>query len=384
MLWKRPSKPASAEADETANGKSSNPEGVLPGTDPHVELENALEALAGVFRALGRHAYDLPDAEAKSTAEVCERWATHLLERGPVPEGPWDQGDASTPTARREFVGAVHYATHLRRTEHSYLNKSLYDLRQAVWIFVHELNQTLSSDGESTARLRAQLSRLNEAARSSSTADLQGEAIDVTRAIGDVLDERQRRQAAQVATLGETMAMLGRALEEVRREVGLDPLTRLCNRKAFNEQIARVADLSSVFKQPACLLLVDVDHFKAVNLNHGHPAGDEVLRRVSASMVHTFRRRNDVVARFGGDEFAIILRETELKEGILLSERLLDAVRSMAIDHDGASLRITVSIGMCQSNAGESSDRWVERADRALHEAKAGGRDRVAYSVPPS
>src|SRR5262245_48485948 len=97
----------------------------------------------------------------------------------------------------------------------------------------------------------------------------------------------------------------------------------------------------------------------------------------------SFRRRNDVVARFGGDEFAIILRETELKEGILLSERLLDAVRSMAIDHDGETLRVTVSIGMCQAKAGESAERWLERADRALYDAKERGRDRVAYSVPP-
>src|SRR5262245_20132717 len=125
MLWKRISKPAPAEAGETANGKSSNPDGVLPGADAGVELENALEALAGLYRALGRYCYDLPEVEAKGTAEVCERWAAHLLERGPVPDGPWNQGDASTRNVRREFLGALHYATNLRKTEHSYLNKSL-------------------------------------------------------------------------------------------------------------------------------------------------------------------------------------------------------------------------------------------------------------------
>jgi diguanylate cyclase (GGDEF)-like protein len=180
------------------------------------------------------------------------------------------------------------------------------------------------------------------------------------------------------------MVTLGRALEEARREVGLDSLTQLCNRKTFNEQIARVADLSSVFNQPACLLVVDVDHFKSVNDNYGHPAGDEVLRRLSDCLVRTFRRRDDVVARFGGDEFAVILRETEQKEALLLCERLLDAVRSMSIDHGGESLRVTVSIGMCQAKGGESADRWLERADRALYAAKERGRDRVARSEPPS
>jgi diguanylate cyclase (GGDEF)-like protein len=384
MLWKRHSKPVPAEAGETANGKAADPEGGAPSTDPGVELENALDSLAGLFRALGRYAYDLPEVEAKSTAEVCERWATHLLVRSPVPDGPWNQGDASTGAVRREFVGALHYATNLRKTEHAYLNKSLSDLRHAIWAFVHSLNQTLSNDGESNSRVKAQLSRLHDAARSSSTEDLKREAINAAHTIGEILEERQRQQMAQVTTLGETMATLGRALEEARREVGLDPLTRLCNRKTFNEQIARVADLNTVFKQPACLLVVDVDHFKSVNDNHGHPAGDEVLRRLSDCLVRTFRRRDDVVARFGGDEFAVILRETELKEGVLLSERLLDSVRALAIEHGGASLRITVSIGMCQAKAGESAERWIERADRALYDAKQRGRDCVAYSVPPS
>jgi diguanylate cyclase len=384
MLWKRHSKPVPAAADESANGKSSNPDSLLPGADPHVELENALDALAGMFRALGRNAYDLPEVEAKSTAEVCERWATHLLVRSPVPDGPWDQGDAAARAVRREFVAALHYATNLRKSEHSFLTNSLQDLRHAVWAFVHSLNQTISTDGDANGRMKAQLSKLHDAARSSSPEDLKREAINAAQTIGEILEQRQRQQMAEVATLGERMATLGRALEEARREVGLDPLTRLCNRKTFNEQIARVADLSSVFRQPACLLVVDVDHFKSVNDSFGHPAGDEVLRRLSDCLVRTFRRRDDVVARFGGDEFAVILRETELKEGVLLSERLLDGVRAMKIDHGGEELRVTVSIGMCQAQTGESAERWLERADRALYDAKERGRDRVAYSAPPS
>jgi diguanylate cyclase (GGDEF)-like protein len=381
MLWKRTSNPPNG-AEETTNGKPSNPEGLSPGNDPHVELQNALDALAGVFRALGRHAYDLPEGEAKSTEDVCERWATHLLVQSPVPDGPWSQGDESPQAARREFVAALHYASHLRKTEHSYLNQSLQDLRQAIWTFVHGLNQTLSIDGDTNGRAKARLSQLLEAARGSSIEDLPREATSAAETIGEILEERQRRQMVEVAKLGERMATLGRALDESRREVGLDPLTRLRNRKAFNEQIARVADLSSAFNQPACLLVVDVDHFKTVNDMGGHAGGDEVLRRLSDCLVRTFRRRDDVVARFGGDEFAVILRETQLKEGVLLSERLLEAVRSMAIDHGGESLRITVSIGLCQARAGENAERWLERADRALCDAKERGRDRVAYSAP--
>src|SRR3954453_3547678 len=90
---------------------------------------------------------------------------------------------------------------------------------------------------------------------------------------GDIFEQRKQKQLTQVAELGDRMAALGRALEETRREVALDPLTRLYNRKTFDEELERAGDMSGLFGQPACLLLVDADHFKGVNDRHGHPAG---------------------------------------------------------------------------------------------------------------
>ncbi len=389
MLWKRLSKPALAAVEETTDGIASGPSSgttnagttsTVPGHSPEVELEHALDTLAGVFRALGRNAFDLPEVEGKTTSDTCERWATHLLVRSPVPDGPWDQGDISQRSSRREFVAALHYASQLRKTEHSFITKSLQDLRHAIWAFVHSLNQTLSSDGDANGRVKTHLSRLHEAARGTSTEDLKREAITAAHAIGEIIEERKRQQLAQVATLGERMAALGRALEEARREVGFDALTRLCNRKTFDEQLQRTSDLNSVFVQPACLILVDVDHFKFVNDNHGHPAGDEVLRRLSDCLVRTFRRRDDVVARFGGDEFAIILRDTKMHEAVLLCDRLLEGVRSMEIEHSGNTIRITTSIGIGEAIPGESQEKWLERADRALYEAKQRGRDGSAQA----
>jgi diguanylate cyclase (GGDEF)-like protein len=393
MLWKRLSKPAPADSDEKVNGKgsgsedralrASGPQSLAPAPDPHMELDNALDALAGVLRAFGRHAFELPDVDAKSIGDTCERWATHLLVRSPVPDGPWDQGDAPPRATRREFVAALHYVTNLRKSEHSYITKALGDLRHAIWAFVHGLNQTLATDGDADARVKTQISRLHEAARGPSTEDLKREAITTAETISTILEERKQKQVAQVAALGEKMAALGRALEDARREVGLDALTRLCNRKTFDEELVRVADLSSLFGQNGCLLLVDVDHFKFVNDTYGHPVGDEVLKRLSDCLVRTFRRRDDIVARIGGDEFAVLLRETELKEAVLLSERLLTSVRALSLDQGGQPVRVTVSIGLCQAKRGEGADQWRVRADRALYDAKERGRDQAAYSEPP-
>jgi diguanylate cyclase (GGDEF)-like protein len=223
----------------------------------------------------------------------------------------------------------------------------------------------------------AQLGRLKSAAQNPSTEHLKREAISVAETIPQIFEERRRKQAMEVTKLAERMTELGRALEDARREVALDPLTRLYNRKTFDEELARTVDFATLFRQPACLLLVDVDHFKAVNDTYGHPMGDEVLRKLAEGLVRTFRRRDDVVARYGGEEFAVILRETTEKEALLLSERLLESARGLVTEQGARAARVTVSVGVAELASGETPEEWLARADRALYAAKNGGRDRV-------
>jgi diguanylate cyclase (GGDEF)-like protein len=378
MIWKRNSKPSPAIQPESTPPRETV--SLAPTIDTERELDSALDTIGGMLRSIGRYAFDLPESEAKTTLETCERWATHLILRMPAPDGRWTEGDPRPTSIRREWVTALHYVTNLRKNELSYIQKTLQDLRQTVWAFVHGLNQALTGEGEANTQVKAQLARLERAAKSPSTEELKREAMSVAASIGVIFEERKRRQVSQVTELGERMAALGRALEEARREVGLDSLTRLANRKSFDEELGRAADVASLFRQPACLLLIDIDHFKSVNDNYGHAAGDEALRQLTGCLVRIFRRRDDVVARYGGEEFGIILRETVRREAILLGERLLEAVRDLSIEHDGRTIRLTVSVGVAEVDAGEAPEAWLRRTDQALYEAKNGGRDRVAYA----
>jgi diguanylate cyclase len=381
MLWKRNSKPSPAAPQESTPPREVA--SLSPPVDHERELDGALDTVGGILRAIGRYAFDIPETEAKATSETCERWATHLILRTPAPDGRWVEGDPRPTSVRREWVTALHYVTNLRKNELGYITKTLQDLRQTVWAFVHGLNQALTGEGEANAQVKAQLVRLERAAKSPSTEELKREALSVAQSIGVIFEERKRRQVSQVTELGERMAALGRALEEARREVGLDSLTRLANRKTFDEELGRVADLANLFHQPACVVLVDADHFKSINDGFGHAAGDEVLRQLTGCLVRAFRRRDDVVARYGGEEFGIILRETVAREAVLLSERLLESVREMGVDHSGRTIKLTISIGVAQINPGEAPEKWLERADQALYEAKNGGRDRVASARTP-
>lgn len=169
-----------------------------------------------------------------------------------------------------------------------------------------------------------------------------------------------------------------------------DALTDLYNRRAYDEmvevEIAR-ADRSG---RPLALVLGDLDHFKRVNDRFGHPTGDAVLRRVAAQLVKT-ERLTDVAARLGGEEFALLLPDTDCESAFLVAERMRSAIRSTF--HDGP-LPVTMSFGIaCYPDDGDDAAGLFLAADRALLAAKAAGRDRAvicsrdvrrALPAPPS
>jgi diguanylate cyclase (GGDEF)-like protein len=188
-----------------------------------------------------------------------------------------------------------------------------------------------------------------------------------------------------MSELGDRLRTLGRQLEEARRDGELDPLTKVGNRRAFDERIERVTELSALSGAPSCLIFVDIDHFKAINDKHGHPTGDAVLARVADAISRAFLRKSDFVARYGGEEFAIIVHEVSLEASRKLTARLLERMRALTFDDLVPGLQVRVSVGVAELERGEMHGDWLERADRALYEAKSAGRDCIAEaaSQPP-
>jgi diguanylate cyclase (GGDEF)-like protein/PAS domain S-box-containing protein len=168
------------------------------------------------------------------------------------------------------------------------------------------------------------------------------------------------------------------AAESTRESMACDHLTGIANRRTFFEaaefELARWRRLP----RPLSLVLFDADHFKKVNDSHGHPAGDSVLRHFAATLTATFRDC-DLVARIGGEEFAVLLPSTTQEQAELVAERLLRAVESGVVEVDGAQIRYTVSGGIATMNVTITGlDDLMKRADQALYAAKHGGRNRLA------
>ena len=163
-----------------------------------------------------------------------------------------------------------------------------------------------------------------------------------------------------------------------------DALTGLANRRHFELMLAGEVDRVARAGEPALVLLIDIDHFKKVNDAHGHPAGDEVLRHVAHTLSDCIRPM-DTVARFGGEEFAMILPNCPPSFAQAVAERIRIRVQSMTIPIAPAeTVRVTVSLGgaFAPQWVRSSALLWVERADQQLYRAKSEGRNRACLEQP--
>lgn len=177
----------------------------------------------------------------------------------------------------------------------------------------------------------------------------------------------------------QDIASLRRDLEEVQRESMMDALTKLYNRKCFDQTIERNILDARERNRSLSLVLVDIDHFKSFNDTFGHQTGDQVLRLVAMTLrAHT--KGQDLAARYGGEEFALLLPDTELRGGTALSEKVRKAIQSKELLRRSTNEklgRVTASFGVAQLNERDTSNSLIERADKALYAAKGAGRNRV-------
>ncbi len=176
----------------------------------------------------------------------------------------------------------------------------------------------------------------------------------------------------------EQISQKQQQIESYMTEARTDSLTGLCNRRAFDHEIRRQFSQRQRQGSVFSLLLLDIDHFKLFNDYHGHQVGDEMLRQVATTFDRTMREM-DLVCRYGGEEFAIILPGTHLKEALRAAQRAHAAVEQVSYRVEGADLRVSVSIGVAEVLPDESVEAFIKRGDDALYSAKQAGRNCIYY-----
>ena len=169
--------------------------------------------------------------------------------------------------------------------------------------------------------------------------------------------------------------------KELLTQAKVDALTQLANRRVFDEQGPVLAETISLLDKPCSVMIIDIDRFKSVNDTFGHPAGDEILRRI-ASIIAANARKGDLVARYGGEEIALVLPDQDAHAARKVADRIRQAVEDATMQIRGISLKVTVSIGFSSVRHIENAfSVALQEADEALYAAKEAGRNRVATAM---
>lgn len=191
-----------------------------------------------------------------------------------------------------------------------------------------------------------------------------------------VIYPRIRRHAREQGRLEEVTQNLTAKNETFQHAALTDPLTGLQNRRYFDDALSQYLDEFKRIKHPVGLIVLDLDHFKRVNDTYGHDVGDEVLRGLTRCLMD-YTRFHDVVARTGGEEFAILAPSLDERALLRLAERIRLAISELVFHSDNITFRVTSSLGIAMWDGVESPQAFIKRADKNLYAAKSSGRNRV-------
>jgi diguanylate cyclase len=173
-----------------------------------------------------------------------------------------------------------------------------------------------------------------------------------------------------------TISKLTQLLEQVESKAMIDPLTQVFNRGTYNMEIVQMIKEFKRYKNPAALIIIDIDHFKMFNDDYGHKVGDAVLVLV-ASVIKGAVRDTDMVFRYGGEEFVVLLDKLDFKNALTVAEKVRAQIESHHLTNKANVLNVTVSIGLSCFKEGDIETSIFERADKALYQGKQNGRNRV-------
>ena len=255
---------------------------------------------------------------------------------------------------------------------------SMAELQKELLVLINGVVESAVNTNRSTVQhteaLDRQIDRLEDCQDPKQALQIANEVLNEARLLANdslMLASDMQDAAGEIVRLKEE-------LMHARREASVDPLTGLSNRRTFDSTLLNLVAVD----EPFTLIMMDVDHFKRINDEHGHLVGDRVLRQL-AKLVSARTRATDVVSRYGGEEFAILLPRTRIYEGKQIAEKMRSGIGGMNMRRTDTGVqlgRVTSSFGVAEYQRGEAIEALIARADSALYSAKRNGRDRVELS----
>lgn len=343
--------------------------------------DGALDTLGNVIRVMGDESFLLDGDEEGEFPAACREFARHVENGAAVPSF----GISLSADGTRKWADVRRFFADRRVAEKSFVTERLGGYRDVVVDLVSGLKEISARDEETETGVMRSLANVESAVGTGQLPQITAALNDTIGEIQSTFVEQKNAYEAQLQELNERMSSLRQDLISTREEMKRDSLTQAYNRGAFDTAITQCVNAYFVLRQPITLLMIDLDNFKQINDTRGHGAGDEVLRAVGESLARSFIRKNDIIARYGGDEFAVILTDTPAENAANIIERFLKQVGSIVVPYTKDEF-ITCSIGYAEIAAEDTVEEFVNRADRALYKAKANGRNQAAFEAyePPA
>jgi len=338
--------------------------------NPAAQTRNTAQVVAALLQEFGDNAFDCKGRPAAVLKLQCEAWIAHILEGARSPEREdLEDGWLDWPGVR-DFVATERYR------ELQYVSETLSDLRELVLTVIQNFTETVKAEQTSDATIRERLDDLRDTADTECANELKGAVLEIVGSLNEFLETKEAEQQTRLEVLGKQVAELETELTEVKHTAERDGLTQVYNRRSLDDHLAHVVEIGHSSGKSYCLLMLDIDHFKTLNDDHGHTFGDKVLKEIAQSLGTVFLRDNDFVARYGGEEFAIVAA-CKIEDARQLGERLLGTIRGLVHEVNGERVRVTASIGLASIVRADTAAKWIDRADRALYASKKMGRDRL-------
>ena len=334
--------------------------------------DGAIDTLANVLQVMGKDSFQLEiDLDATVFPEMCKEFSCHVENGAAVPS--FDIPRSANGT--REWAHVRRFFADRRRAEREFVTERLSDYRGVVEDLVSGLRVIGERDQCTETSVRKSLDQIDDAVSTGVLPEIRKTLSQAIKQVTETFADQKKQYEEQLTELNDRMSNLREDLVAAREEMKRDALTDAHTRGAFDAAITQSLNMHFILNQPVTLVMIDLDHFKDVNDTYGHAAGDEVLRSVGESLARAFIRKSDLVARYGGDEFAVILNDTSAKNSRKLVERFLEYVKDVRIPYAPDDARISCSAGYTEIHEQDTISSLIKRADRALYQAKGEGRN---------
>lgn len=365
----RPSADVSHPASPPASSAAVTATPPAAPTAPDV-VTPVLDCLGAVLQCWARHPVMLADESRADAERTVMDWQRHATLGTPIPgvHSP-DAVAGGVPT--RDWNALVSLSSARRRAESVTVGSHLGDLQRVVWDTVSSLARAAGDDVATDTSVSQQLEQLRHSAERGDAAAVMRELPMALGVISDALADRQSRARRERVAMAERVESLGRALSNAEDSARSDPLTGAGNRLRFTEACERALALMALTGMPSALLAIDLDGLKLINDSFGHPAGDVAISWVAKACWSVCTRESDVVCRIGGDEFAVIMTNTNAVAAASLADRLEQHLKDRPVQlADGVQRIVTASIGFAAAQPGDGVETWTSRADKRLYDAK--------------